>query len=205
MLVRIWHGRTSRSKGDEYARLLAERAIPVYRSVAGNRGAEFLRRDDGEVSHFLTVTRWSSPESARSFAGGESLAAKDSPEDGDFLLDLEPEVQHFEQVTAASGSSAWLLVVAAFGLVVPNGLFIYWLFFELTDLASVLANHLALAFMIDAAMVVAVLTWSFAVSPLGPVRWPWFVGLSLLGGLGFGIPFFIWLNRRAERVGRRAR
>jgi hypothetical protein len=28
------------------------------------------------------------------------------------------------------------------------------------------------------------------------VRWHWFVVLSLVGGLGFSIPFYIWLNRR---------
>jgi hypothetical protein len=37
----------------------------------------------------------------------------------------------------------------------------------------------------------------FARKPLGPVKWPWFIGLSLLGTLAFGIPLFIWLNWRA--------
>jgi hypothetical protein len=90
----------------------------------------------------------------------------------------------------------WLLLVAFFGLLVPNGLFIYWLLYEFEDLAAVLANHLALGFMLDAALVTALLCVYFARSPIGTVKWPWFLALSLLGGLGFGLPFYWWLNRR---------
>ena len=91
----------------------------------------------------------------------------------------------------------WLLLIALFGFVVPNGLFVYWLLFEYVDLASVLANHLAVAFMLDALLAVVLMSYLFAIRPLGPVRWPWFVVLSFLGGLGFSIPCYVWLNRRA--------
>lgn len=92
----------------------------------------------------------------------------------------------------------WLLAIAIFGLLVPNGIFIYWAATEFTTIGEVLANRLAVAFMIDAVMALGVLAYLFAVRPLGPVRWPWFVVLSLVGGLGFSIPFFVWLNRRLE-------
>ena len=90
----------------------------------------------------------------------------------------------------------WLLLVAAFGLLVPNGLFVRWLVRDFSGIDAVLQNELALAFMLDAALATALLAWLFAERPLGPVRWPWFVVLSLLGGLGFSIPFWVWLNRR---------
>jgi len=96
MICRIWHGRTSRAKADAYASFLVQRAIPDYRSVKGNIDVAILRRDDGEVTHFLTVTHWQSEESIRSFAGDELLKAKYYPEDQDFLLEFEPEVQHYE-------------------------------------------------------------------------------------------------------------
>jgi heme-degrading monooxygenase HmoA len=98
MIVRIWHGRTKRSSADEYARFLENRAIPDYRSVPGIIEVQVLRRDDGNVTHFLTVTHWESEESIRSFAGSDILKAKYYPEDSDFLLEFEPEVQHFEVV-----------------------------------------------------------------------------------------------------------
>lgn len=90
----------------------------------------------------------------------------------------------------------WLLLIALFGLVVPNGLFLYWAAVELSSFGEVLANRLALAFMIDALMALCLLSYLFAVRPIGEVRWPWFVLFSLVGGLGFGIPFYVWLNRR---------
>lgn len=101
MLVRIWHGRTPRTKADEYARFLAARAVPDYRSVAGNLDVQVLRRDTDDVTHFLTITRWSSEDAVRAFAGIDVLKAKYYPEDREFLLEFEPEVQHFELVAAA--------------------------------------------------------------------------------------------------------
>jgi heme-degrading monooxygenase HmoA len=91
----MWHGVTPRSKADVYAAFLEQRAIPDYRSVPGNLGVAVLRRDAGDVSHFMTVTHWASEESIRAFAGDDVLTAKYYPEDKDFLLEFEPQVQHF--------------------------------------------------------------------------------------------------------------
>ena len=40
------------------------------------------------------------------------------------------------------------------------------------------------------------LAYSFAIKPIGKIKWGWFVVLSLLGGLAFSIPFYWWLNKR---------
>lgn len=93
-------------------------------------------------------------------------------------------------------ASRVLLAIALFGLLVPNGLFVYWLVVEFDGVQTVLANHLAVAFILDAFLAFGVLTYLFAIEPPGPIRWPWFVLLSLVGGLGFSIPFYLWLNRR---------
>ena len=98
MIVRIWHGRTKRSNAAGYSMFLETRAIPDYRSVAGIIDVQVLRRDEGDLTHFLTVTRWESEDAIRSFAGSEILKAKYYPEDIGFLLEFEPEVQHFEVV-----------------------------------------------------------------------------------------------------------
>jgi heme-degrading monooxygenase HmoA len=95
MICRIWHGRTPRNKADAYAAFLESRAIPDYRSVPGIVSVEILRRDEENVSHFLTVTRWESEECIRTFAGDEILKAKYYPEDNDYLLEFEPLVQHY--------------------------------------------------------------------------------------------------------------
>ena len=101
MIVRIWHGRTPRAVADEYGGFLARRAIPDYRSVAGNLEAAVYRRDEGEVTHFLTVTGWTDEEAIRAFAGKDVLKAKYYPEDTGYLLEFEPEVQHYTVVGRA--------------------------------------------------------------------------------------------------------
>ena len=40
----------------------------------------------------------------------------------------------------------WLLIVAIVGLIVGDGLFIYWLLYDSPRLSTVLADRLALAF-----------------------------------------------------------
>ncbi len=54
-----------------------------------------MRRDEGAVTHFLAVTHWDSEESIRAFAGEDLLKAKYYPEDKEFLLEFEPQVQHY--------------------------------------------------------------------------------------------------------------
>jgi len=102
MIVRIWHGRTRRSRADEYAAFLTLRAIPDYRGTGGNLDVAVLRRDEADVSHFLTVTRWESEDAIRAFAGSDLLKAKYYAEDKEFLLEFEDEVQHYVVVARAS-------------------------------------------------------------------------------------------------------
>ena len=97
-------------------------------------------------------------------------------------------------------NSVILLLVSLFGLLVPNALFLYWLVVEYHGIEAVLQDKLALAFILDAFMVLALLAVYFARNPIGRIRWPWFVLLSLLGGLGFSLPFYCWLNRREPRL-----
>ena len=103
MICRIWHGRTPRNRADAYADFLADRAIPDYQAVPGNLGVSVLRRDDADVTHFLTVTTWESEEAIRAFAGNELLKAKYYPEDDEFLLEFEPQVQHFVVTASSAG------------------------------------------------------------------------------------------------------
>jgi len=95
MICRMWHGITTRSKADAYTAFLELRAVEDYRSVPGNLSVAVLRRDESDVTHFMTVTHWESEGSIRAFAGDDLLRAKYYPEDQHFLLEFEPNVQHF--------------------------------------------------------------------------------------------------------------
>ncbi|MEZ4412816.1 MAG: DUF2834 domain-containing protein [Gemmatimonadales bacterium] len=92
-----------------------------------------------------------------------------------------------------------LLFIALFGLLVPNGLFVYWLIYEFDGFRPILENKLALSFMLDVTLALVLLTAHFARHPIGRVKWPWFVALSLLGGFGFSLPMYVWLNQRAPK------
>ncbi len=75
---------------------MKERAVPDYASVDGLERLYFLRRDEGDVAHFLLVTLWDSMGSVRQFAGEEPERAKYYPEDDDFLLEKEEKSALYE-------------------------------------------------------------------------------------------------------------
>ena len=90
----------------------------------------------------------------------------------------------------------WLVLLAVVGMLAPGGLFVYWLFNDYSSLSAALSDRMALAFFVDLLMSTFVLAYLFARKPLGPVKWPWFLALSLFGTLAFSIPLFVWLNWR---------
>ena len=98
MIVRMWHGRVPASKADAYRNFVNARAIPDYQSVEGNISVHILERNEGDVTHFITLTFWKDMESIKGFAGDDVEAAKYYPEDKDFLLEYEPKVVHYEVV-----------------------------------------------------------------------------------------------------------
>jgi heme-degrading monooxygenase HmoA len=94
----MWHGRVPSEKAGQYLNFLNRRAVPDYRSVPGNISVQILRRADGPVTHFMTLTFWESLAAIRGFAGEDVEAARYYPEDKDFLLEFEPTVVHYEVV-----------------------------------------------------------------------------------------------------------
>ena len=100
MVVRMWHGRVPTTKAQRYREFLTARAIPDYRSVPGNISVHILERQDGPVTHFITMTFWDSSAAIHGFAGDDVQVAKYYPEDRDFLLEYEPNVVHYDVVSS---------------------------------------------------------------------------------------------------------
>ena len=98
MIARRWHGRVPASKADEYLKLMKDVGIADYASTEGNRGAWCLPRREGDVVHVEMFTLWDDLDAIRRFAGDELTKAKYYDFDPVFLLELEPEVMHFEVV-----------------------------------------------------------------------------------------------------------
>lgn len=96
MIARIWHGVTAAAKADQYLDYLNKTGLPGYRATEGNRGVYLLRRVEGDLAHFLTLTFWDSKEAITEFAGEDIEKARYYPEDAAFLIELEPMVTHYE-------------------------------------------------------------------------------------------------------------
>ena len=93
-----------------------------------------------------------------------------------------------------------LVIVAFLGLVLGDGIFVWWLVSDYRGLGAMLSDRLALSFMVDAALTLTILCVHFARQPPGRVHWSWFLVLSLVGGLCFGLPFYWWLSKRTGAI-----
>jgi len=108
MIARLWHGTVPVERLDAYAAFLRERALPDYLAVPGNLGVQLLLRRDGPVGHVVALTRWSSWDAIRAFAGAEPARAKYYPEDAGFLLECEPFVQHYDVAAIATAAEGFV-------------------------------------------------------------------------------------------------
>ena len=103
MIGRTWHGRVPAQKADAYYTYLQRTGLSDYVKTPGNRGVYVLRRNDGDVTHFLLLTFWDSLAAIRAFAGDDYERARYYPEDDEFLLEREPFVSHYD-VLGTSGA-----------------------------------------------------------------------------------------------------
>ena len=103
MIARFWRGITLKSRADEYFSYLEKTGLKDYRGTKGNRGVYVFRRIENDRAVFLLLSLWDSYEAIKNFAGPDFEKAVYYPEDKDFLLELEPNVVHYE-VLAQPGS-----------------------------------------------------------------------------------------------------
>ena len=96
-ITRLWHGITKAEHAEFYLKYIEETGLKDYRKVKGNLSAKVLRRIEGNVCHFLTITEWDSIVSIKNFAGDEIEKANYYDEDKNYLLEFEERVQHYEQ------------------------------------------------------------------------------------------------------------
>lgn len=102
------------------------------------------------------------------------------------------KIQHKQKI--------WLAIIAVIGLIGPNGVFLYFAFWRWTEFAQALRHPVTLAFVIESFIVMGLLAAYLARKS---ERWGWksFVVLSLIGGLGFGIPAIVLLNAQFSHCG----
>ena len=96
MITRIWHGRTKIQDADAYLEYIRSTGFEEYTSIPGNISAKILRKKEGDICHFYTITEWDAIESIKKFAGNDFEKAKYYEDDKNYLLEFEEKVNHYE-------------------------------------------------------------------------------------------------------------
>jgi heme-degrading monooxygenase HmoA len=101
-IARIWRGRTTAERADEYAQYLYEQGIKPL--VEKALGVQMLREDRNDETEFVTISYWESVEAMSRFAGSDPRRIHHLQRDPEFLIELPSGVQILD-IIAASGTT----------------------------------------------------------------------------------------------------
>ena len=90
-IARIWRGRTTTARADEYHCYLYEHGIKPLEQKA--LGVQLFREDRKDESEFVTISYWESVESMSRFAGPDPRRIHHLERDAEFLIELPAGVQ----------------------------------------------------------------------------------------------------------------
>jgi hypothetical protein len=90
-IARIWRGRTTAAKADEYARYQYEHGVKPLAEKA--LGVQLFREDRADESEFVTISYWESVEAMSRFAGNDPRRIHHLERDAEFLIELPSGVQ----------------------------------------------------------------------------------------------------------------
>src|SRR5262245_1333897 len=90
-IARIWRGRTSTTKADEYERYLYDHGIRPLEEKA--LAVQLFREDRAGESEFITISYWEDVKAMSRFAGADPTRIHHLERDAEFLIGLPREVQ----------------------------------------------------------------------------------------------------------------
>ena len=96
-IARVWHGRVSAARADEYTKYLAE-SIKKFRTIPGNRGYQMMREDTDNEAHFMVISFWNSRDAIHGYAGADISKVRPLPRDGEFLTEPEATVRNYDLI-----------------------------------------------------------------------------------------------------------
>lgn len=99
-IARIWRGRTTRARAEEYAAYLYENGVRKLEEKA--LAVMQLREDRDTETEFVTISYWENVEAMSRYAGRDPRKIHHLPRDAEFLIELPESVQVME-ITAAKG------------------------------------------------------------------------------------------------------
>src|SRR5262245_40372948 len=90
-IARIWKGRTTKDKAEEYSKYLYEVGfLPLVKKALG---AQMFREDRENETEFVTISYWESVEAMSRFAGADPRKIHHLERDIEFLIELPMNVQ----------------------------------------------------------------------------------------------------------------
>jgi len=95
-IARIWQGRITDARADEYEKYLAEEGIKKIAATDGNLGVQMMRLSKGGITEFTTISYWASREDIKRYAGEDIEKPHHLPKDAEFLLVLPEFVKNFD-------------------------------------------------------------------------------------------------------------
>ncbi len=98
MISRQWRGLAKAECAEAYVRHLRSDTFPSIRKLPGFVDASILRRTVPDGIEFLVVTRWTSLEAIRAFAG-EAVEVAVVPQNvRDMMIEYDRAVRHYDDV-----------------------------------------------------------------------------------------------------------
>jgi heme-degrading monooxygenase HmoA len=99
-IARIWRGRVTAARANEYADYLYQHGIRPLEEKA--LAVELLREDRAGESEFITISYWEDVDAMSRFAGKDPRRIHHLERDPEFLIELPKQVQVLE-ITASKG------------------------------------------------------------------------------------------------------
>jgi heme-degrading monooxygenase HmoA len=93
-VARIWQGRTTAARADEYEKYLYENGIKKIARTKGNLGVQMMRHSEGGVVEFITISYWASRDDIKNYAGEDIEKPHHLARDAEFLLELPDAVKN---------------------------------------------------------------------------------------------------------------
>ncbi len=90
-IARIWRGRTTRERADEYEAYNYE--VGIKPLIEKALGVQTLREDRENDTEFVTISYWESVEAMSVFTGGDPTRIHHLERDAELLIELPKDVQ----------------------------------------------------------------------------------------------------------------
>jgi hypothetical protein len=97
-IARIWRGRTSQARADEYESYNYEAGIKPLIKIA--LGVQTFRKDSADEAEFMTISYWKDVEAMAEFTGSDPQEIHHLERDEEFLIELPKSVEILRLLTS---------------------------------------------------------------------------------------------------------